>query len=155
MSFLHRELIDNLRQITREYIGNLGLELVDLSLFKTQGRLIMRFLVDKPTGGITLSECALLNEGLSGLLDAEELIDEGYVLEVSSPGVDRALTKKNDFLRASGRRVRIFLGEPIEKKTEIDGIINEVGDDFLSLKTDAAIVKIPFNKIKKAKQAMR
>lgn len=175
MSIVHRELIDKIRQITREYIGNLGLELVDLSLFKAQGRLIIRFLVDKPSGGIALSECALLNERLSGLLDEQELIDQGYVIEVSSPGVDRALIEKNDFVRASGRKVRIFLceplphpaparrsgacaqgrGEPIEKKTEIDGIIDEVGDEFLSLKTDEYIIKIPFNKIKKAKQVMR
>lgn len=146
------QLIDKIRQVTQEYINNLGLELVDLSLFKAQGRLMIRFLVDKPTGGIALSECALLNERLSGLLDEQELIDQGYILEVSSPGADRALIEKNDFVRASGRKVRIFLDEPIEKKTEIDGIINEVGDEFLSLKTDESIVKIPFNKIKKAKQ---
>lgn len=152
MSIVQRDLIDKIRQIAREYINNLGLELVDLSLFKAQGRLIMRFLVDKPTGGITLSECALLNERLSGFLDEQELIDQEYALEVSSPGVDRALTERSDFVRARGRKVRIFLVGPIEKKTEIEGIISEVGDEFLSLKTDESIVKMPFNKIKKAKQ---
>jgi ribosome maturation factor RimP len=149
------KLLDRIKQVTVSDINSMGYEMVDLSLFKAQGRLMIRFLVDKPSGGITLSECALLNERLSGLLDEEEFIDQGYVLEVSSPGVDRALQEKNDFVRASGRKVRIFLGDPIEKKTEIDGIIGEVGDEFLSLKTDERIVKVPFNKIKKAKQVMR
>lgn len=154
MTIVQRDLIDKIRQITREYINNLGLELIDLSLFKAQGRLIMRFLVDKSAGGITLSECALLNERLSGLLDEQELIDQEYVLEVFSPGVDRALTEKSDFVRVCGRKVRIFLCGPIEKKTEIEGMISEVGDEFLSLKTNESIVKIPFNKIKKAKQVI-
>lgn len=148
------KLLDRIKQVTVLEINRMGYQMVDLSLFKAQGRLMIRFLVDKPTGGIALSECALLNERLSGLLDEEELIDQGYVLEVSSPGIDRALQEKNDFVRAPGRKVRIFLSEPIEKKTEIAGIIDEVGDEFLSLKTDESIVKIPFNKIKKAKQVM-
>lgn len=148
------KLLDRIKQFTVLDINSMGYEMVDLSLFKAQGRLMIRFLVDKPSGGITLSECALLNERLSGLLDEEEFIDQGYVLEVSSPGIDRALQEKNDFVRASGRKVRIFLGDPIEKKTEISGIIGEVGDEFLSLKTDERIVKVPFNKIKKAKQVI-
>lgn len=165
-------LLDRIEQAAENYINNIGYEMVDLSLSKTKNGWILRFLVDKPYGGISIHECAVLNEGLRGLLDKENILGKGYSLEVSSPGVDRVLREKNDFLRASGRKIRVFLSEPIEKKTEIDGIIDEVGDEFLSLKTDGScpcpaparrngacpqgqdesIVKIPFNKIKKARQ---
>ena len=157
------ELLDKIKQVVQGYIEGLGYELVDLSLSKIRGDINLRVLTDKPRGGISLKECADLNLGLSAILDRENTLGEGYVLEVSSPGIDRPLTSRKDFLRAGERQIRVVLSEPIEGKHEITGIITKVEDDYLFLDSGKKIIdgecsrtiKIPLNKIKKAKQVIK
>lgn len=146
---------DKIKQAANCFIADLGYELVDLKLFKVSGVLTLKFLVDKPRGGISLDECTKLNEGLGGLLDRENILEENYVLEVSSPGIDRPLFTKKDFLRAIGRPVRIFLKEPIDDKAEIEAVIDNVEDNFLFLNLGDRIEKIHLDKIKKARQVIR
>lgn len=78
---------------------NQNLDLVDI-IYRYEGRgLVLRVLVDKPEGGITLDECAGLNNEISRILDEKDMLQQRYILEVSSPGLDRPLNSKNDFLR--------------------------------------------------------
>lgn len=157
------ELLDKIKQVVQGYIEGLGYELVDLGLSKTRGNITLRILTDKPKGGINLKECADLNQGLSAILDRENTLGGSYVLEVSSPGIDRPLTSRKDFLRAGERQIRVVLSEPIEGKYEITGIITKVEDDSLFLDSGKKIIdgergrtiKIPLNKIKKAKQVIK
>ena len=157
------ELLDKIKQVAQGYVEGLGYELVDLSLSKNRGNITLRILTDKPRGGISLKECADLNLGLSAILDRENALAEGYVLEVSSPGLDRPLTSRKDFLRAGERQIRAVLSEPIEGKYEITGIITKVENDYLFLDSGKKIIdgsttltiKIPLNKIKKAKQVIK
>lgn len=128
--------------------------MADVNFSKTKRGLILRFLVDKPTGGISLQECGRLNERLSELLDTENMIEGSYALEVSSPGVDRPLYSEKDFLRVCGRRVKIFFNEPVDKKLEIEGVVDEVKDTVVFLRQGGRIIKIPLDKIKKAKQVI-
>jgi ribosome maturation factor RimP len=128
--------------------------MAEVNFSKTKRGLILRFLVDKPTGGISLQECGMLNERLSELLDKENMIEGSYVLEVSSPGVDRPLYSEKDFLRVWGRRVKIFFNEPVDKKLEIEGVVDEVKDAVVFLRQGGQIIKIPLDKIKKAKQVI-
>ncbi|MEK6564527.1 MAG: ribosome maturation factor RimP [Candidatus Omnitrophota bacterium] len=158
-----QELLDKTKQVVQDYIEDLGYELVDLSLSKTRGNMTLKVLTDKPRGGISLKECADLNQGLSAILDRENTLGESYVLEVSSPGIDRPLTLRNDFLRAQARQIRAVLSEPIEGKYEITGVITKVEDDHLFLDSGEKIIdgergrtiRIPLNKIKKAKQVIK
>ena len=157
------ELLDKIKQVAQGYVEGLGYELVDLSLSKNRGNITLRILTDKPRGGISLKECADLNLGLSAILDRENALAEGYVLEVSSPGLDRPLTSRKDFSRAGERQIRAVLSEPIEGKYEITGIITKVENDYLFLDSGKKIIdgsttltiKIPLNKIKKAKQVIK
>ena len=149
------ELLDKIKQVVQGYIEGLSYELVDLSLSKTRGNITLRILTDKPKGGISLKECADLNQGLSAILDRENTAEEGYVLEVSSPGLDRPLTSRKDFSRAGERQIRAVLSEPFEGKYEITGIITKVENDYLFLDSGKKIIKIPLNKIKKAKQVIK
>ncbi|MEK6567678.1 MAG: ribosome maturation factor RimP [Candidatus Omnitrophota bacterium] len=159
-----QELLDKTKQVVQDYIEDLGYELVDLSLSKTRGNMTLKVLTDKPRGGISLKECADLNQGLSAILDRENTLGESYVLEVSSPGIDRPLTSRKDFLRAQARQIRVVLSEPIEGKYEITGIITKVEDDYLFLDSGepkiidgerGRTIRIPLNKIKKAKQLIK
>ena len=149
------KLLDKIKQAIEPYISNMGYEMADLSLSRTKNGWILRFLVDRPAGGISIQECAVLNEGLGGLLDKESILEEGYSLEVSSPGIDRPLVTKKDFLRIYGRWIRVFLNEPIKGKVEMEGILEAVKGDFLYLKSGKEIVEVSLDKVKKAKQVIR
>jgi ribosome maturation factor RimP len=85
------------------------------------------------------------------MLDENEFIDNRYILEVSSPGLDRPLVTKNDFLRCLKKRVRFFLTEPINGKPEWEGAILKADDEAVYVDIGEELV-IPLSKINKAKQ---
>lgn len=128
-------------------------ELVEI-IFRpdSKGKLYLRLLVDKPSGGISLGECARLNEEISQILDTNDLIQSQYILEISSPGLDRPLSNYKDFKRCLGRDVKIILSKPVDGSTELTGNIREVQDDFLSIQINTETIKIPFGIIVKGKQ---
>ena len=152
------ELLSNIKQLTEPYINRRNYEIVDLTLFRSKEDLRLRFLVDKPKGGIAIWECAVLNEGLNRFLAEADIIREDYSLEVSSPGVDRPLETEKDFLRVSQRAVKVFLNESMKGKTEIEGIVDDVQNNCLILRVGIAQsnvpIKIPLTQIKKAKQVI-
>lgn len=150
-----QETLEKIKNAVGDFIKASGYELIDASLRKVSGVLNLKFLVDRPAGGISLQECAVLNEQLGALLDKEDILDERYILEVSSPGVDRPLSDEKDFLRAKGRRIRAFLSESFEAKIEWEGSIDQVNEGILFLNTGDSIKSIPLSKIKKAKQVIK
>ncbi len=77
-----------------------------------------------------------------------------YILEVSSPGLDRPLKTKSDFLRCINRKAKFFLLESIKGKIELDGIITKVEDDSVYIDIDGDIIEIPLVKVNKAKQLL-
>lgn len=146
--------MDELNRIIGDYLKNQGLDLVEL-LCRYEGRdLFLRILVDRPEGGISLDECASLNNELSRILDEQDILKEGYILEVSSPGLDRPLKNKHDFLRCLNRRARFFLLEPVKGKIELEGTISKVTDDSVYVNIETDIIEIPLIKINKARQAV-
>lgn len=145
-------LINELRVIIGDFLKNQNLDLVDI-IYRYEGRgLVLRVLVDKPEGGITLDECAGLNNEISRILDEKDMLQQRYILEVSSPGLDRPLNSKNDFLRCINKRVRVFLNEPINAKLELDGVITEIKDDSVYIDIIGETIEVPLSKITKAKQ---
>ena len=147
-----QEVINELRIIIGDFLKNQNLDLVDL-IYRYEGRdLILRLLVDKPEDGITLDECAYLNNGISVILDEKDILQQRYVLEVSSPGLDRPLKTKNDFLRCINKTARFFLNEPINGRLELEGIITGVRDDSVYIDISGQTLEVPLSKITKAKQ---
>ncbi len=145
------ELDLELENLFRQYLESLGLELVEFSS-RYQGRgLVLRILADRPEGGISLEECAGLNRKLGELLDEKDLLQESYLLEVSSPGLDRPLKAKGDFRRALGKQAKFFLFEAVNGKIEHDGLIKEVNDEIVAVQTEKGLFSIPLSKINKAK----
>lgn len=150
----HKKILEDLKTKISPLLEEEDIELVEMNFFRMEGKLALKLLVDKKEGGIDLSDCARLNERISNLLDNLDIIKERYFIEVSSPGIDRPLKTKNDFLRVKGKKVTIFLCETERGKREFSGILKDVDDDFVFLETDNEIVKIPFEKIIKAKQVI-
>jgi ribosome maturation factor RimP len=145
-------LKEELKAVIEEYLKDKNIELVDLIFRPEGGNLVLRILVDKPEGGINLEECALLNEAISMMLDEKGLLQDRYILEVSSPGIDRPLANKNDFSRCIFRNVKIFLKEPINGMWEPEGVISSVTDAAVFLEMDGQNLEVPFSKINRAKQ---
>ena len=147
-------IMGELRSIIENFLFSQGLDLVDLIL-RYEGRdLVLRILADRPEGGISLGECANLNIQISQILDEKDILKERYIIEVSSPGLDRPLKTKSDFRRALNKRVRVFLKEPINGKLETEGIINRVEEDLVYIDLGGEAVEIPLSKIAKAKQVL-
>ena len=126
--------------------------LIDKSFCFQRGRWVLKLLVDKIYGGISLDECASLNNQISEILDANDLIKESYILEVCSPGLDRPLKKSQDFKRCIDRKVVVYTCEPVKGKTEHSGLIKDIDENFLYLDIDDRRFQIPLDKIRKAKQ---
>lgn len=145
-------LIAELRKLSEGYLKDQGLELVDL-VYRYEGRgLVLRILVDRPSGGITVSECARINNEISNMLDERDMVQARFILEVSSPGLDRPLKTRNDFLRCLDRRVRFFLSEPVDLKLELEGTVIKVEDDCVYISVEAGTQAIPLANIHKAAQ---
>jgi ribosome maturation factor RimP len=112
-----------------------GLELVELNFFEGGSSSVLRIYVDK-TGGVTLDECANLNRKIGDYLEMEDLINRRYLLEVSSPGLDRPLTREGDFKRKIGEKIKLVLKEKAPGPAEIIGKIKDWKDGRLILEIE-------------------
>lgn len=130
------EVIERLEGIIRPLLEREGAELVDITLGGGKRRRALRIYADRP-GGITIDECARLNRLIGGMLDAEDPLEGSYVLEVSSPGLDRVLKTDRDFGRSVGQKIRIILSTGavhvgILRGAAGDTILLEVGGKAVS-----------------------
>lgn len=135
-----------------------GLELVDVEIFRAGKRRVLRIYIGKREG-VTVSDCAHVSRELGTLLDADNVMqDEAYVLEVSSPGLDRPFKSLQDYRRNVGRFVRATLREPIAglgTKKLVVGKLEDVGEDSITLDTDGTARTIPLGLIVQAKVDVR
>ena len=112
-----------------------GFELVDVEYVKEGGNWYLRAYIDKP-GGITVDDCEVISRALSDQLDAEDFIDEAYILEVSSPGLGRPLKKEKDFARSIGQEVEIRTYRAIDRQKEFTGILSAYDRSSITLEME-------------------
>lgn len=110
-------------------------ELVDLRFAKEGPRWVLRLFLDKE-GGITLDDCAYLSERIGSLIDTSGLITRSYVLEVSSPGLDRVIKYEKDYIRFSGRSVRLRLKLPSLGQRNFKGRLQGFKDGKVLVETE-------------------
>ncbi len=103
-----------------------GLELVDVQYRPEGGRAVLRLLIDRPTGGVTIDELARISRELGHLLDAHDAVPGRYHLECSSPGVNRPLIRPEHFRRAVGQRVFVRMRTPVQGRRQFHGTLAEV-----------------------------
>lgn len=112
-------------------IEGLGFELVRIRLMGGRTR-ILQIMADRPDGGIEVDDCATISTAVSAVLDVEDPIEENYVLEVSSPGIDRPLTRLKDFDMWEGYEARIETTELIDGRRRFKGVLAGIeGDEVL------------------------
>lgn len=126
-----------------------GYELVHVEYVARGTSPILRVYVDRP-GGITISECAEVSRRISVLLDVEDFIPNQYLLEVSSPGLERPLFKERDFQRFEGDEIRLTATEKIEGRRNFKGRIRKCERGVLTLDCENQSYVIPLTKVKKA-----
>lgn len=109
------DLIDRVKELISGYLEENHIELVDITYRREQGGMTLRLLADTPES-ISIAQCECLNNYLSELLDKENVVDEHYVLEVSSPGLDRPIVTDKDFERAMCKVLDITTCEEIDTR---------------------------------------
>ena len=149
------DVVTRITALAMPLLDSLGLELVDIE-FRNEGQgMILRLFIDKP-GGIMLDDCAAVSRELSELIDVEDIISVEYNLEVSSPGLNRPLTKPADYERYAGKLVKVRTYEMVtddagnRRKTflgQLEGL--KEGIVYMRLK-EGQSAAIPFEKVAKA-----
>jgi len=149
------QIVREVKDLIAVYCDSQAIELIDLILRYEGKKTILTVLVDRPEGGITLGECALLNRQLGAILEEKNIIDRDYILEVSSPGLDRALKTQKDFLRCLNKEVVLYLNDLINGKCQWQGLINRVDEHSVFIDSLGQILEIPLIKINKAKLVIK
>ena len=125
-------------QLLEPHIARQGFELVTVEFRKGARHSLLRLLVDKPGGGIALSDLERLSPVLGDLLDVYDPVEGPYTLEVASPGVNRPLAKLKDFEAYQGQRIRIRTFQPRDGRKNFQGRLVEVRPDGLELEDEAS-----------------
>ena len=128
-----------------------GVDIVDIEFVGSMRRPTVRIFIDK-TGGVSLEDCERFSRAVSAVLDVEDPIRSPYVLEVSSPGLDRPLKRLRDFQGSIGKLARIITKESIDRQNFFVGRITEVRGDVIVLMTkEDSLKEIPFVQVSKAR----
>ncbi|MDO5621777.1 MAG: ribosome maturation factor RimP [Paracoccus sp. (in: a-proteobacteria)] len=124
-----------LAEIIQPVIEGMGYELVRVRL---QGgkTALLQIMADRPEGGINVEDCAEISTMLSATLDVEDPIEDNYTLEVSSPGIDRPLTRMKDFATFEGYEVRLETNQPIDGRKRFKGVLAGTEGDEVLLNID-------------------
>jgi ribosome maturation factor RimP len=126
------EMREKVQGIIEPVINALGVELDDFEVGKMRGKGLLRVFIDKKEG-VTIDDCETVSREIAAVLDVEDPIPYSYVLEVSSPGLDRPLRKPADFKRYKGNTIRVITTDPIDKQTFFVGKILMAGDSEVML----------------------
>ncbi len=142
-------IIDAIEDEIDRTLQSFGYELVQLKLTGRRGSRTLTLLMDKP-GGVTLGDCQYMASRLSVLLDARDPIEGHYTLLVSSPGVDRPLTREADFERFAGEKASVRSSDLTGNRMTRAGIIKGVVDGEVRLEVDGEDVTVPLADIESA-----
>lgn len=142
--------LEKIRAIAERVAVSEGLALVDIELKGGRTNALLRVYIDKP-GGVTHGDCELVSEQLSAILDVEDPFPSRYTLEVSSPGLDRRLTRPSDFQHFAGRRARIVLREAPTENKVLEGRLAGFESGRVRLEADrAGMMEVELANISKA-----
>ena len=136
--------------LAEQVASSTGMEVVLVEIKGGGNRSVVRAFIDQP-GGVTLNDCERFSKSLSVLLDVDDLIPSSYILEVSSPGIDRPLVKAADFERFLGKRAKVRTRAPIAGQRNFKGNIAGIKDGRLGLEiAPGKLVELALADIEKA-----
>jgi ribosome maturation factor RimP len=147
-------LIRKIENIVGPMAESMGYELVRVLMVGAgSGRPTLQIMAERPDGTMQIEDCSRLSQAASALLDVENAIEEAYYLEVSSPGIDRPLTRFKDFARYKDHEIRVELDTPMNGQKKFKGMLKGTqGADGIVLETEGGdTVTLPFSDVDRAK----
>ena len=151
MSLSKIQAEQQIREIADRVAASEGMEVVDIEYRGGGNRHKLCVYIDKP-GGITHADCELISKQVGTIVDVEDLVPGSYVLEVSSPGLDRKLLKAKDYERFLGRKAKIRLRQPVDGKQSHVGRLCEYHDGVIGLETGSErVLRFRFEDVSEAR----
>jgi ribosome maturation factor RimP len=150
---VYRDIPEELRALIEPIVNQAGFELVDALLARGGNPWTLSVTIDTPEsdGRVSVESCAAVSRELGSQLDVADTIKADYRLEVSSPGLDRPLTREKDFASACGRKVQIETRQPISGRRRFRGVLVRFEADVAAIEVDGSEVEISFAEVSKAK----
>ncbi|MBL4601198.1 MAG: ribosome maturation factor RimP [Emcibacteraceae bacterium] len=149
-------LMDKIAELIEPTIEQLGYELVRVQLFNSPegGSSTLQIMAEAEDGTMTVEGCAKISREVSVIMDVEDPIDSEYVLEVSSPGLDRPLTRLKDFKNYAGYEVKVEMNKTVDNRKRYRGKLLGIEDELILMSVDGEQHKFSFADIQKAKLVM-
>jgi ribosome maturation factor RimP len=144
-----RNTADEVAVLVAPILEDMAFELVDSEFLHARGKWVLRLTIDKE-GGVTIDDCAMVSRELGDHIDVKELILHPYVLEVSSPGLNRPLKKEKDVLRAIGKKIKVRMRAPIQGRRNYVGSLAAFSQGVLYVSVDKNEVALPWAEVEKA-----
>jgi len=143
-------IAERVQEIASDVAGKNNLELVHVETVGTVKNPTVRVFIDK-SGGVSVEDCTIVSRQMEAVLDAEDFISSAYVLEVSSPGLERELYSLKDFEKFSGKLAKVRTHEPINGQRNFRGRIKHIDGEniFFADKTNGE-VSFPYDLVAKA-----
>lgn len=146
---LGRDVVRRFWEAFAPELAEQGYDLIEVEYAQQSGVRILRVFIDAPAG-ITHNDCQKVSHLLSPLLDAEDWLDEHYMLEVSSPGIDRPLRRPEDFQRFVGEKVKLQAIGPVQGRKRFRGTLTGFADGMVQVECDGTAYDIHLENVKKA-----
>ncbi len=151
------DIVQQVRSIATRVAATFGLEIYDVQFRREAGGMVLRVQLDKPGPAaraedcVSVEDCAKVSRDLSAVLDVEDAVPAAYILEVSSPGLDRPLRNEQDYTRFTGRRIKIVMREAVDGqgffKGRLDGVVNR---DVVVVTDDGREHRVPLSIVTRA-----
>ena len=145
------EIIEKVKEAIAPIVRQFGLEIDDIEYRTENNGLFLRIFLYKENGKVNLEDCRLVSKAIEEPLDAVSVLSTHYNLEVSSPGLDRPLTKERHFIKHTGEKVWVKTKEAVEGQSDFHGIIKGVSNGEILLDTGKKEIKILIGNVANAK----
>jgi ribosome maturation factor RimP len=144
-------IVSKVAEIAERVGASEAIEVVDVQFLGGGGARLLRLYIDKP-GGVTHADCEFISHQVGTILDIEDVIPGArYTLEVSSPGVERKLSKPRDFERFTGQKAKLVLREPVENQRRWEGTLAGYSEGVIALEAGPGkLVHVPLSQVEKA-----
>ena len=140
---------DEVYKLVSPIAESFGLEVIEVLYEKKYDGMNLTVVIDKE-GGVTIDDCEKLHRAIDAPLDELEPIDTAYILNVSSPGIDRPLKTERDYKRNLDKKISVKLYKPFDGKKNYEGVLESYGDDKFTIRMKNGL-QITFNKKDTAK----
>jgi len=154
------EVVAKIAEIAERVADSEGIEIVDVQLLGAGRGRLLRIFIDRPAGdasvdrphGVSHADCEFISHQVGTILDIEDVIPgDSYTLEVSSPGLERKLSKAKDFERFVGQKAKVVLREPVENQRSWEGKLAGISEGIVALEPAAGrVIHFPLDQVQKA-----